>query len=70
MALSESSPLKLWLFPTFFFDKLIKGGPDSVVRWTKNQDVFEMDVIVIPVNADCHWFLIVVAQPGKLFERG
>ena len=43
-------------------------GPDAVVSWTKKKgiNIFEKKLIFIPVNADLHWSLLVVVNPGLI----
>ncbi|VDK59414.1 unnamed protein product [Gongylonema pulchrum] len=31
--------------------------------WTKNVDIFSADYVVVPINADIHWFLAIIAFP-------
>jgi sentrin-specific protease 1 len=40
---------KIYVFSTFFYEKL-KGGYGGVRRWSKKFDVFENDLIIIPVH--------------------
>jgi Ulp1 family protease len=47
----------------------LKGkGPEDVVSWTEKKDIniFEKKLIFIPVNADLHWSLLVVVNPGMI----
>jgi hypothetical protein len=47
----------------------LKGkGPEAVVSWTEKKDIniFEKKLIFIPVNADLHWSLLVVVNPGLI----
>ena len=41
-------------------------GPEAVASWTekKNINVFSKKLIFVPVNADLHWSLCVVVNPG------
>ena len=47
---------------------LKNDGPESVASWTanKNINVFQKKLIFIPVNADLHWSLCVVVNPGLI----
>ena len=47
---------------------LKKKGPEAVESWTKKKNInlFEKKLLFIPVNADNHWSLIVVVNPGKV----
>ena len=41
----------------------------KVKRWTKNVDVFDQDLLFVPVNEHLHWSLAVVVNPGKKPSR-
>lgn len=47
---------------------LKRKGPEAIVSWTKKKDIniFEKKLIFIPVNADLHWSLLVVVNPGLI----
>ena len=47
----------------------LKGkGPEAVVSWTEKKgiNIFEKKLLFIPVNADQHWSLLVVVNPGLI----
>lgn len=50
---------------------LKNDGPKSVEKWTKKKgiDVFKKKLIFIPVNADLHWSLCVVVNPGQIVNN-
>lgn len=35
-----------------------------VEKWTKNENIFEKDFIIIPINEQQHWFLAIICFPG------
>lgn len=35
-----------------------------VQNWTKRVNLFEKDYIVIPINEQSHWFLVIICFPG------
>ncbi|XP_075708027.1 sentrin-specific protease 1 isoform X2 [Rhinoderma darwinii] len=51
---------KVHAFNTFFFPKLKSAGFQAVKRWTKKVDVFNVDVLLVPVHLGVHWCLAVV----------
>ena len=55
-------------FSADFMTKLIDEGPDAVSSWVeeKNINVFEKKLIFMPINADNHWSLCVVVNPGLI----
>ncbi|KAM3933006.1 sentrin-specific protease 1 [Leptodactylus fuscus] len=51
---------KVHAFNTFFFPKLKCAGFQAVKRWTKKVDVFDVDILLVPVHLGVHWCLAVV----------
>ncbi|KAJ8920906.1 hypothetical protein NQ315_015699 [Exocentrus adspersus] len=51
---------KSFAFNTFFYMKLIKDGPQSLRRWTKRVDIFQHDIICIPIHLGMHWCMAIV----------
>ncbi|CAD6195284.1 unnamed protein product [Caenorhabditis auriculariae] len=37
---------------------------ERVKNWTKKVDIFSKDYLVIPINDECHWLVIIVVNPG------
>ncbi|XP_070565219.1 sentrin-specific protease 1-like isoform X2 [Ptychodera flava] len=52
--------LKVHAFNTFFYPKLTKDGYTSLRRWTRKVDIFEKDLVVVPVHLGMHWCLAVI----------
>lgn len=52
--------LKVYAFDTRFVEKLY-GGYKNVQRWTKNVDIFDYDIIAIPVHIPSiqHWCMAI-----------
>ena len=50
----------LHLFSTFFYQKLKQGGYSSVKRWTRGVNIFEKEVILLPIHQKVHWSLVVI----------
>ena len=38
---------------------------ERVKKWTKNVNLFEKDFIIIPVNEEWHWFLVLICFPKQ-----
>lgn len=59
---------KVHFFTSHFMTTLKDKGVDAVASWTVNKkiNVFEKKLIFIPVNADLHWSLCVVVNPGLI----
>jgi Ulp1 family protease len=49
---------KVYAFNTFFVPKLTDTGYDSVKRWTKKVDIFDYELLIIPVSSDPHFLPI------------
>ncbi len=47
---------KVYAFNTFFVPKLTDTGYDSVKRWTKKVDIFDYELLIIPVSSVFHIF--------------
>ena len=48
------------IFSSFFFQKLTEQGYKAVQKWTGETDIFAKDFLVIPINEDLHWYLVIV----------
>ncbi|KAF2153485.1 hypothetical protein K461DRAFT_293747 [Myriangium duriaei CBS 260.36] len=65
-----------YFFNTYFYETLTKvprgrGGPinyDAVKNWTRRIDLFSYDYIIIPVNKNFHWYLLIVANVPALVK--
>ncbi|XP_055494171.1 sentrin-specific protease 2-like [Leucoraja erinacea] len=56
----------VYAFNTFFYLKLHTGGYQTVKQWTKGVDLFEKDLILVPVHLGVHWCLTVADLRKKL----
>ncbi|EIE77647.1 hypothetical protein G6F55_007059 [Rhizopus delemar] len=58
----------IYVYTSFFFTKLKEcKAPEelsSLSRWTRGVNLFEKDLLIIPVAEHKHWFLVLVANPG------
>nr|XP_060624018.1 sentrin-specific protease 2 isoform X1 [Anolis sagrei ordinatus] len=50
----------LYAFSTFFYPKLSSAGYNAVRRWTKEVDLFQHDLILVPIHIRVHWALVVI----------
>lgn len=61
---------KVSLFSTNFYTQLNDGKSkrkhDNVAKWTKNQNIFEKEYIIIPINDKemKHWYLAIICFPS------
>ncbi|XP_010897469.1 sentrin-specific protease 3b [Esox lucius] len=61
----DSVPEKVHFFNSFFYDKLRTKGYDGVKRWTKNVNIFQKDLLLIPIHLEVHWSLVSVDIPRR-----
>ncbi|XP_054022819.1 sentrin-specific protease 2 [Dryobates pubescens] len=55
-------------FSTFFYPKLISGGYTAVRRWTRGVDLFQQDLIFVPIHLRVHWALVVIDVRRKTIK--
>ena len=46
----------------------VEANFESVQKWTRRIDLFEREVLVLPINMFKHWFCIVVTNPAALLS--
>ena len=56
------------IFTSHFTSTLLDGGVDAIKSWTanKNINVFEKDMILLPINESDHWTLLSIVNPGNI----
>ena len=65
------------VFSSFFYTRLISvlGHEHPVTlnaaerhcrvkEWTQHVNIFDKDYVFVPINENCHWYLIVICFPG------
>ncbi|XP_056431736.1 sentrin-specific protease 5-like isoform X1 [Gadus chalcogrammus] len=62
---SVPEKVNVHFFNSFFYDKLRTKGYDGVKRWTKNVDIFQKDLLLIPIHLEVHWSLVCVDIPRR-----
>lgn len=45
---------------TFFYPKLKSGGYQAVKRWTKGVNLFDQELVLVPIHRKVHWSLVVM----------
>ncbi|XP_022419001.1 sentrin-specific protease 2-like, partial [Delphinapterus leucas] len=58
----------LYAFSTFFYPKLKSGGYQAVKRWTKGVNLFEQELILVPIHRKVHWSLVVIDLRKKCLK--
>ncbi|CAB0005740.1 unnamed protein product [Nesidiocoris tenuis] len=56
---------KVYAFNTFFYSTLSSSGYQRVRRFTKKVDIFEKDVILVPVHLSVHWCMAKIDMKKK-----
>lgn len=56
----RASNPKIAVINTFWYQKLASHGYSSVKRWTRNTNIFDQDLIFVPVHLGVHWCLAVI----------
>ena len=63
---SPAACLRVFAFSTFFYTKLRdSGGHHGVRRWTKKVNLFDYDLVIVPVHLGVHWTLAAVDLAGR-----
>ncbi|CAF3467227.1 unnamed protein product [Fusarium graminearum] len=64
---------KVYIFNTFFFEKLrsnrAKNNYEGVKAWTARVDILSYDYIVVPVNENAHWYLAIIYNAPRLLPK-
>ncbi len=60
---------RIHFFNTYFFETLTKTprgkrgiNYEGVNKWTKAVDLFKRDFVVVPVNENFHWYLVIICN--------
>ncbi|GLB38240.1 hypothetical protein LshimejAT787_0501050 [Lyophyllum shimeji] len=71
--LEESNPelaSQIHVFSSFFYKKLNRKNADegyeSVRKWTSKIDLFRKKYIIIPINENFHWYLVIIYHPEHI----
>ncbi|EXL61744.1 hypothetical protein FOCG_00716 [Fusarium oxysporum f. sp. radicis-lycopersici 26381] len=63
---------KVYIFSTFFFEKLRssrgKINYDGVKAWTARVELLSYEFIVVPVNENAHWYLAIIYNAPRLLQ--
>ncbi|XP_077205313.1 sentrin-specific protease 2 isoform X2 [Paroedura picta] len=59
---------ELYAFSTFFYPKLNSEGYNAVRKWTKEVNLFQHDIILVPIHIRLHWGLLVVDMRRKTIK--
>ncbi|CAN7976785.1 unnamed protein product [Ixodes persulcatus] len=59
--------IRVHAITTYFMKVLSKRGYDAVCRWTEGVDLFDMDLILVPVHSQNHWSLVALWMKEQTF---
>lgn len=68
-ARNEQVAKKVYVFSSFFWEKLRSSGYDGVEKWTAKVDMSSFDYIIVPINQSAHWYLAIICNPGGLLPK-
>ena len=57
------SSAKIMAMKSLFYTTLIKEGVTRVIKWTQRKDIFNTEIIIIPINLNKHWSICIVINP-------
>lgn len=60
---------KIYVFNSFFFEKLKGNGYDGVKSWTAKVDLLSHNYIVVPINQAAHWYVAIICNPRGLLPH-
>ncbi|KAF2629290.1 hypothetical protein BU25DRAFT_465433 [Macroventuria anomochaeta] len=67
---------RVYFFNTYFFESLTKNTKgrdainyDAVRSWTRRDDVFSYDHIVVPINEKYHWYLAIICNVSNIARK-
>ena len=71
---AKASGERVKVFNTHLFDTLTRRTPgqrskinyQGVARWTRHEDIFGYDYIVVPINQDLHWYLAIICNVSNI----
>ncbi|KAM0746730.1 cysteine proteinase [Meredithblackwellia eburnea MCA 4105] len=68
--LNKDDFVKAWAFNSFFYAKFTGNeGYAGVKRWTRKVDIFNQDVVIVPINCgNMHWVCSAINIKKKRFE--
>uniref|UniRef100_A0A915DPH5 Ubiquitin-like protease family profile domain-containing protein n=1 Tax=Ditylenchus dipsaci TaxID=166011 RepID=A0A915DPH5_9BILA len=65
---AERSSEKVFALSSLLYTQLVDKGPSSVLKWTKDVDLFFFDVLLLPIHLPGHWTLAVVLNRRKRID--
>jgi Ulp1 family protease len=63
--MGEEGRKRVRIFRTHFYTLLSEHGYSRISSWTQQQNMFDFDFIIVPINLHLHWKVAVICNPGK-----
>ncbi|KAJ7440092.1 hypothetical protein B0H11DRAFT_2253250 [Mycena galericulata] len=57
---------EIYVFSPFFFTKLNRTSYKDVRKWTAKSKLFDKKYLLIPINANSHWYLAIIYLPSSV----
>ena len=57
------SSARIMAMKSLFYTTLITEGAPRVKKWTCKKDLFQTEIILIPINIKDHWSICIVINP-------
>lgn len=64
--LTPEQQTKVHIFDSFFSEALDQMDEARTVRWLRRVNIFEKHYLLVPVNIDEHWFLMIICNPMNI----
>ncbi len=59
---------KVYCFHSFLYQRLSKNGHNAVRRSTKKIDIFDFDIVIVPIHLKNHWCLIQISLSERFIK--
>lgn len=63
------SSAKIMTMKSIFYTTLTSHGSKRVEIWNCNKDLFQKEIIFIPINLDYHWLICVIINPNNNYNK-
>ncbi|XP_018493709.1 uncharacterized protein LOC100899261 [Galendromus occidentalis] len=59
---------RVYSFNTFFLECYSKHGYADVSKWTRRDDIFAQDIVLVPVHRTNHWAMAIIDMRQKMIK--
>lgn len=64
--LNDDQRRSVYMCDSFFMEAIRTADPQRIGRWEQRVNIFEKDYIVMPVEVNQHWILLVLCHPANI----